>query len=223
MARPSGRGGDKADLILGVAREIIGETGDFDLPMRTLAARAQVSMRTPYQLFGSKRGLVSAILLADQAVFKQVSADLASTDTLDNIFDRVRFGISFYADKEHFYRALFRAVEGHQDSRHDPVQDNLRSFQILASRAQRDGFLTPDANIALLGETLSHLFASNLRTWALGAFNIQMVHPKVGYGFALALSGVATTETRIRLAGKAAAYQRELAAFGPVDQRPAAR
>ncbi len=60
--------------ILSVARELIQETGDFDLPMRKLASRAQVSLRTPYALFGSKTGLIGSILTEDQIKFREMTA-----------------------------------------------------------------------------------------------------------------------------------------------------
>src|SRR3546814_8853729 len=109
MTAKTRRAEDKADLLVSVAREIIRETGDFDLPMRQLAARAQVSLRTPYELFGSKTGVIRAILKLDQATFRVLARKLSSADWLDNILDRVGLGVAFYAESQPFYRALFRA------------------------------------------------------------------------------------------------------------------
>jgi AcrR family transcriptional regulator len=111
MSAKAKRGEDKSDLLVSVARDIIRETGDFDLPMRQLAARAQVSLRTPYELFGSKTGVIRAILKLDQQIFRVLARELTSADWLDNILDRVKLGVVFYAENQPFYRALFRATQ----------------------------------------------------------------------------------------------------------------
>src|ERR1700744_362650 len=85
---------DKAERLISVARDIVRETGNFDLPMRTLAARAQVSLRSPYEIFGSKNGVVRAILAADHALFLEQVKGLRSTDLLSNLFDRIQLGLT---------------------------------------------------------------------------------------------------------------------------------
>ena len=53
---------ERRHRIVRAARDLIRETGDTDLSMRMLAQRAKVSLSTPYNLFGSKRAVVLAVL-----------------------------------------------------------------------------------------------------------------------------------------------------------------
>lgn len=222
MAAKAKRAEDKSDLLVSVAREIIRETGDFDLPMRQLAARAQVSLRTPYELFGSKTGVIRAILKLDQQIFRDLARELTSADWLDNILDRVRLGVIFYAENQPFYRALFRATQAYSGGDEtEPARENLRPFRELARRAQATGLIRPEVDTDILGETLTDLFAANFRTWASSTFDISLVEPKVGYGFANVLAAVATDPHAARMQARALTYQTAIQSFVDPDPRAA--
>ncbi|MFX8339372.1 helix-turn-helix domain-containing protein, partial [Acinetobacter baumannii] len=53
---------ERRSRIIKAARDLIRETGDAGLSMRALAAKAGVSLATPYNLFGSKRAVLVAVL-----------------------------------------------------------------------------------------------------------------------------------------------------------------
>lgn len=53
---------ERRDKIVRAARDLIRETGDMNLSMRMIAKRAEVSVATFYNLFGSKRAIVMAVL-----------------------------------------------------------------------------------------------------------------------------------------------------------------
>jgi AcrR family transcriptional regulator len=212
---------EKSARVLVAAREIIRETGDFDLPMRTLASRAQVSLRTPYEIFGSKRGVIAAILRDDQAQFRRTVRELQSADALEILFDRVRLGVTWFGTKQPFYRALFRATQGFSDVEGEPARENLRPFRILTERAMAAGLLRPELDAAIFGEVLTDIFASNMRTWASSDWDIELVYPKIGFGFATALAGVATESSASRMRDRALDYQAEIQAFWASTERAA--
>jgi AcrR family transcriptional regulator len=208
------RSEDKTELLVNVARQIIRETGDFDLPMRLLAARAQVSLRTPYELFGSKTGIIRAILKADQSVFRHRARELRSADLLDNIFDRIRLGVEFYADKQPFYRALFRATQAYSGGDEtEPARENLAAFRTLCKRAREAGLLLPSADPDILGETLTDIFAANFRTWASSSFDIFLVGHKIGFGCAAVLASVTPPPHDARMRTRIAAFQQAIQTF----------
>lgn len=208
------RAEDKAERLVAVARQIIRETGDFDLPMRLLAARAQVSLRTPYELFGSKTGVIRAILKLDQAYFRVQARQLTSRDPLENIFDRVRLGVDLYAANQPFYRALFRATQGYSGGDEtEPARENLKSFRILSQRVQAVGLIRPEVDTDLLGEILTDVFAASFRTWASSDFDIALAGYRIGFGTALAFAGCATEPTAARMRQTAAEYQALAIAF----------
>lgn len=199
--------------LLQAAREIINETGDFDLPMRALASRAQVSLRTPYQIFGSKSGMITAILKEDQAIFRQIVAQLHSRDQIDNLFERLELAIGVFKAKQAFYRALFRATQGYSGGDEtEPARENARGFRILTQRAIAAGLLRADLDAAAFGETLTDIFASNLRLWAASERDIERIYPQIAFGISIALAGVATPQTAERMHAQALRYQAQIVA-----------
>lgn len=222
MTTKARRSEEKAELLLATARDIIRETGDFDLPMRKLAARAQVSLRTPYELFKSKSGIIGAILKIDQKVFRDRAAELQSEDELENLFDRVRLGVDFYSENPNFYRALFRATQGYSGGDEtDPAQENIHGFTVLTIRAIDAGLIGPETDPRLFAQILTDIFAANLRTWAASDFDIQLSGLKICYGYALALAGVAPPPTDARMRVRALEFQHEVAAFEAAMTRQA--
>lgn len=214
-AEPADPPEDKRRRILDAARALIHETGNFDLPMRALAARAQLSLRTPYEYFGSKAGVIGAILAEDQAIYYDEIAGLPSGGGLENLLDRVRWGIDFYHRNEAFYRALFRATQaytaGHNE---EPTREVLRSYRILASRYQRDGLIREDVDHDLLGDILTDIWAANLRVWSIHAEDINLVGARIGLGFAAVLIGMATEPSASLMRQRHLEFQQTLKRMG---------
>lgn len=210
LARPRASPADQREArLVEAALEIVRETGDFDLPMRLLAARAQVSLRTPYQLFGSKTGVIRAILRREHLAFRELLKGLNSADRLDNIFDRIGLGISFYAREQPLYRALFRATTAfYESSEVEAARETSASFRGLCYRIINDGYVAPGFEAPQLGEVLTDIFAANLRDWAGSSFDIGLAGERIGFGVALALAGVASTDAvRARLTRRALGHQ----------------
>ena len=205
--------------IIAVARELVRETGDFDVPMRELAARAQVSLRIPYELFGSKTGLIGAVLAEDQKAFRDSASQFHSSDELENIFDRVRMGMEFFANNQPFYRALYRATQaytpGHDE---EPARESLGSWRRLCQRASRAGLIRPEVDPLYLGETLTDIFASNVRTWARDSSDIQLTGLKISFGFAAVLAGGATEPGATRMRSHVVEFQHAIEDFGATSQ-----
>jgi AcrR family transcriptional regulator len=208
---------EKKSRVLAVARELIHETGDFDLPMRMLAARAQVSLRTPYEHFGSKAGVIGAILQQEIEIFKVLVADRRSVDALEHLLDRVQWGIDFYSKNQPFYRSLFRATQAYSPG-HDeePARESFRSFQVLSNRAYRAGLIRPEVDPLQLGDTLTDIWASNLRTWARDEYDIQLASRKTSFGFACVLAGVASEPAAGRMRERIIRFREEIESYGGV-------
>ena len=104
--------------IIEAARSLIRETGNAGLSMRALAARAGVSLATPYNLFGSKRAIVLAVL-DDVREFQERFAHLKSSDPIERIFAAVHLALEYYKDDPRFYKTLWAAVFGADEIRAD--------------------------------------------------------------------------------------------------------
>src|SRR5271155_4601467 len=100
---------ERRHRIVTAARDLIRETGDTGLSMRAIAARAAVSLSTPYNLFGSKRAIVLAVL-EDIQEFHERFAKLRSVSAIERIFQALWMSISYYVDDPDFYRTLWTGV-----------------------------------------------------------------------------------------------------------------
>lgn len=192
--------------LIDAAREIIRETGTFELPMRQLAARAQVSLRTPYEIFGSKSGIIMAILRSDQVTFREITTRLKSADPLSMLFDRTMAGMEFYTHEQPFYRALFRATQGYSGvGGSEPVREIIALYKRLCERGNETGYIRPEIDPAMLAEVLTDQFAANLRHWALSDFDIMLAGNRICYGHAITMAGSVTdphvAEMRERMLG----------------------
>lgn len=208
---------DRSTRLLRVAREIIRESGGFELSMRELAARGQVSLRTPYELFGSKVGIIRALLKEEQAIFQTRLWPIGDSDLFDYFFATLTVGVAFYAENQPFYRALFRATHGYSGgSETEPGRENPERFEAIMRRAYRARLLDEDIDTRVLSETLMDIFAANTRTWASSTYDISLVEPRIGFGWAAILAGVAVEPHAERLRARAKRYQDQLRDFeGP--------
>ena len=210
-----GRGGPVSDkraaTLLQAAQAIVRETGNFDLPMRTLAARAQVSLRTPYEIFGSKNGIIRALLKSEQEEFREIVRNYRSIDRLEMFFDRTLLGMDFYAREQPFYRALFRATQAFSGGDEtEPAREMLPIYNNMIRRAIEEGFIRDDLAVANMAEILTDLFAANLRNWASSDFDIWLAGQRICFGFALVLAGVAAPQWVERLHRNARDYDKAI-------------
>jgi len=95
--------------IVDAARALIRETGDTGLSMRAIAARAEVSLATPYNLFGSKRGVVMAVL-EDAREFQEKFSTLKNLSAVERIFGALSITFAYHVQDPDFYRTLWTSL-----------------------------------------------------------------------------------------------------------------
>lgn len=201
--------------ILGAARDLIRETGDTNLSMRTIAKRAKVSLATPYNLFGSKRAVVLAVL-EDERDFAERFASLHPTNAIDHIFQALTLAVGYYTDDPDFYLTLWKALldtSGKEGGGLSTPQRRAQShalWRTLLEKAQRDGFLEREISADALERSLAHTFNGVMLSWIMGAIETDQMLPAAGYGYALKLQGAATKAGRERLMKKVVSYQKFL-------------
>lgn len=93
--------------ILVAARTLLDENG---LSMRSLALEAGVSLKTPYNLFGSKHNLLTCLMDTDLEDYRKKVEKLASKDPIQKIYDSLDLAIDIYRREETFYKGLFFAA-----------------------------------------------------------------------------------------------------------------
>lgn len=206
----------KSEALIAIARDLIRSRGDFELSMRDLAARAQVSLRTPYLIFGSKAGLVSAVLRADQAIFGEKLRALPRGDAFHDLFKSLTAGVAFYAENQPFYRALFRETLAYSHKGEtEQARANPDRFVRTCRRATDEGLVRPGVDPRVLAETLLDIFAANVRTWAASDYDVRLVEPRIGFGWSAMLAGVAVEGHAERMQRQMQDFQAALQNFAP--------
>jgi AcrR family transcriptional regulator len=212
MSRREEAKDERRRRIVTAARDLIRETGDAGVSMRAIADRADVSISTPYNLFGSKRAVVLAVL-EDIRGFSERFARLRPTSALERIFQVLSMSIRYYVDDPDFYRALWTGVfdMSHKEVRSDLAMPERDAFWLfLIDAAARDGALSPQIDTAMLLRSLDLAFAAAMLSWVVGALETTELEAVVGYGYALALRGAASPEWQPFLAEKISSYQSQM-------------
>ncbi len=212
MSRREEAKDERRRRIVTAARDLIRETGDAGVSMRAIADRADVSISTPYNLFGSKRAVVLAVL-EDISGFSERFARLRPTSALERIFQVLSMSIRYYVDDPDFYRALWTGVfdMSHKEVRADLAMPERDAFWLfLIDTAARDGALSPQIDTSMLLRSLDLAFAAAMLSWVVGALDTAELEAVVGYGYALALRGAASPEWQPFLAEKISSYQSQM-------------
>jgi AcrR family transcriptional regulator len=215
-APPSRREAGKAERrrrIIHAARDLIRETGNAGLSMRALAARAGVSLATPYNLFGSKRAIVLAVL-DDVRVFQDRFASIKSSDPLERLFTALDMAVEFYVTDPPFYRTLWAAVFDVSDDVRSEIFNSTRNafWRDLVVRVAEAGVIGAGVNVDLLFRVLDRSFESAMLDWVMGELEPDVLAPTVRYGYALILKGAASDDWRGPLSVRIADSQTQIEA-----------
>jgi AcrR family transcriptional regulator len=183
--------------IIHAARDLIRETGNAGLSMRALAARAGVSLATPYNLFGSKRAIVLAVL-DDWREFLDRFAHLRSTDPLERLFTAVDMAIEFYVIDPPFYKTLWAAMFDASDDVRRQIFNNKRDefWRSLMLDAATAGVIAPGVNVELVFRALDRSFGAAMLDWVVGDVGSDQLAPTIGHSYALILKGAASADWR---------------------------
>jgi len=165
--------------------------------MRALAVRAGVSLATPYNLFGSKRAIVLAVL-EDVREFQHRFSSVQSVDPLERIFTAVDIAMDFYLADPRFYKTLWSAVFDTGDEVREEILNPERHafWQGLVDNAAAAGVLTPVIDRTLLVRHLDSLFRAVMLDWVVGDIKPEALAATARMGYALILNGACAPEWR---------------------------
>ncbi len=209
--REQSKAGRRAQ-ILNAARDLIRETGDNDLSMRTIARRAGVSLTTPYNLFGSKQAILLNLLEVERDFARRLVA-VDVVNVIDKIFATNEVAIRFFVEDPAFYRPLWRALldtSGKDNSGPETPERQAQTreaWRRLLAHAQGEGLLRADVSAKLLERSLAHVGSGVMLAWAMETLSTEALLPASGLSYALLLSGAATPTGRKLIDTRTALYQ----------------
>ncbi len=184
--------------IRAAAESIIRNEGMDKLTMRRLAVEAGVSLRTPYNLFGSKTDVLVALL--DGAKFDpfQNSPERDARPILESLLGTLDQVEQFFGSDEEYFRVVFREimVSDHPDARIAAVDNVLAIGQVFTVQALTKGELMEGTDGFELGRHLGIQLTAILGMWASGFFSNEESIRQVRRGWAGILLNHCTNSSR---------------------------
>jgi AcrR family transcriptional regulator len=204
--------GKRREQILDAARRLIRATGGTDFPMRRLAEEAEVSLVTPYNLFGSKSGVLYA-LLSDSLERLDHAVDVRpSAKPVDAVLELAGIAADIYASDAAFYRPLIQFLLGVPDPQHRPrsVEQSLLRWTRTVDAAVDGGLLPATVDRDLLARQLLFTFVGVLEFWIQEDLDDDAFRAQSLYGSTLLVLALASPAARPRLLERLRTIERRL-------------
>ena len=188
---------DKRGQIIKAARELMRIRSSTGFSMRQLADASGVSLATPYNLFGSKQGIISAVMDTDLDDFKDRLLSIDS-NPIDRIFNLVSVSSQLFAEQPNYDKtgalALNRETDKTLKSNFGLPRQALMKH--LVQQAIQHEYISPRMNADSLSITLSMQFYSWIQLWANDQITLKELETRGHYTFAVTLAGAATEAAR---------------------------
>lgn len=194
---------DKRALIVDAARKLMRSRKMAGFSMRQLAEVAGVSSATPYNLFGSKQGVIAAVMDTDLSDFKErLLAD--NKDSIEVFFHLVTVTVSLFGEEPNYHKTGALAVHQETDEsiKSSFGQPRLEMMRNLIYRAIQQGQINHQINADSLSISLNMQFYSWIQAWANDRISLEDLELRGHYSFALSLAGVATDASRGELTAR---------------------
>ena len=193
----------RAERILDHARAMIAEEGYDALKIRELAARAELTVPTIYNLIGGKSEILSRIIEALVERLHEVQNQSDFEDIEAGFEQQITQLADLFAQDEDFYRAAF--VAGDRSGLFEQRSDRgifARSLQqpVEACRAaQAEGLLKGGISAEQLGRQVYDSYRLARQDWANGYFDLDGFRAQALTGVLMSLSADAAPAFRERL------------------------
>lgn len=187
---------------LDAAESLIRDTGTTDFSMLSLAERAELSPATPYNLFGSKAGIMYALLNRSMDTVDRDSRRASfHADPFDRLVQAGRAAAEVFAADSAFYRPLHRLLLGASDAERRPafMDRGLEFWKVAAQGLEEAGHLNGEIDVAELSRQLEINFVGALNLWVQEELDDDEFRAQITYGTAMLLLGIADDKGRARL------------------------
>lgn len=199
---------------LHAARILIAEGGVEALSMRQLSMVAGLAVNTVYALFGSRDGVLSA-LITDAIDESAVDVTLRpSGDALDVAMALAKKSVTLRVAAADITRPLFKALATQGATKQEGMERAGPLLRSILGRAVEDGLLRDDVDLDVLGRhLLEHLVHTSMR-WAFEEIDAETYEASATYAVVLAFAAASTPAGRERTEAALRAAERRLRAPG---------
>lgn len=174
----------RRNRMLDAAETLIRQGGNTEFSMRALASGADVSPATPYNFFGSKEGLLFALLSRNVHHFRDEALVYHSSDPLENILEGTDNAVSILLRDPVLLRPLYQAMLGLSDPIHRPtfIQDTFTFFKAALRPAMKQGLLADEHEHGGLASALMAHFLGTLDFWVRSEVVDDCFRAQIQYG-----------------------------------------
>jgi AcrR family transcriptional regulator len=192
--------------ILDAARSLILDGKERDFSMPTLAAKAGVSLVTPYNLFGSKSSILLEIVRED--IFEQVTdIDAVSRHGLAEWIEEMsRILARVYYRNRHFYRRMIVTLVAQEsaDSQRAALEFSYRMFETPLKLLQERGTLSGAVPSNLLARHVAHSVSGSLQHRLMERGTENRLRREIEMGLLLLFAGICSDAERETLRSRMA-------------------
>ena len=193
----------RAERILDHARAMIAEEGFDALKIRELAARAELTVPTIYNLIGGKSEILARIIEALVERLHEVQSQTGDDDIEAGFEQQITRLADLFAQDEDFYRAAFVAGDRsglfEQRSDHGIFARSLQQPVEACRSAQAAGLLQGAISAEQLGRQVYDSYRLARQDWANGYFDLEGFRTQALTGVFLGLAADAAPAFRERL------------------------
>lgn len=185
--------------VLDAARAFIEVHGVEQLSMRRLADHAEVSVRTLYNHFGDKEGLLTALVQRSLDSMDVAVHQIAAADPVERIWEAVSLSVdTMVADVP---KAVVRTILM-DDRLVNQVSARWAGWELIVTEIQaamRSGALRADIDPDVLAEQAAMVLFHLQRRWTAGDINDVELRASALSGFDIALLAIARPRARARI------------------------
>jgi AcrR family transcriptional regulator len=193
--------------LLDAAGRLVEKGGASSLSMRALAAETRTSPMSAYELFGSKDGLLIALLKDRQRAFARRLATEAKGSGLDRFFHMIELSGPGISENFNFFQAAsfqYYSPAG-KEIREVFTAERRNVIQSLLTQVEFDR-LTDKMTIDALADHINNVYNGALFDWMVGDGDETRFVRQFGLGCALALKAVSHPRFRDYLDEKIGRY-----------------
>lgn len=187
--------------ILQTAKKIIRAKGCQGLTMRALAETAEVSLATPYNLFGSKAKIVCRFVDESSRTIIHRLEEKSPKDPIEYILTFAKLGMQVYGEDEEFYKEVFRGLilMGHPLN---PILANEEIIEVWRNGIDRgieSGYFKKNTKSDLMAFQFHLIYRGALTLWIDLEDATEKIPFHIFYGVLRVMLSAATDKGRSKL------------------------
>jgi AcrR family transcriptional regulator len=157
---------ERQNRILDTAERLIRETGSTDFSVRRLAAESEVSPATPFNLFGSKEGILYSLLLKNLDGFFEKGFSFKKKNKLFHVLEASETAADIFIEDAVFLRPLYKVLLGVTHEEHRPAfMKRTFSYWKMAAEAVPGNDCLAGDNINITAYALMAHFTGLMEMW----------------------------------------------------------